>query len=173
MDIFGVLRITWLPRDRRHGPPAGPLPAGPVATQVPPAGSPRGQASPARPAAAAGPSPDIVRGLIGLADILLDLTERPTGPEPGLRTLLLVQRRVDRLLTACGVRIVADEGLVTPARHEVVGTRPADEKGAEGWIAATIRRGYLHDDRLIRPQQVVAFAAGGPAGADERNNSEG
>ena len=166
--------MTWLPRARRHEPPAAPpLPAEPPPVEAASAERTLAAEAPAGPAAAAGPQADIVRGLIGLADILLDLTERPTGPEPGLRTLLLVQRRVDRLLTACGVRIVADEGLVTPARHEVVGTRPADEKGAEGWIAATIRRGYLHDDRLIRPQQVVAFAGGGPAGADERNNSEG
>ena len=80
---------------------------------------------------------------------------------------------MDRLLADCGVRIMREEGPVVPARHEVVGARPAGEDGAEGWIAATVRRGYLHGDRLIRPQQVVAYAAGEPAGADERNNSEG
>ena len=89
-----------------------------------------------------------------------------------MRTLRLVQRRVDRLLTDCGLQIVRDEGLVVPSRHEVVGARPTSEDGAEGRIAATVRRGYLHGDRLIRPQQVVAYTAGEPAGADERNNSE-
>lgn len=173
MDIFGALRVTWLPRARLHDRRA--VPAGPSPAEPPAAGPPAVTADAAATAGppAAGPPPDIVQGLIGLADALLDLTEHPSGPGSSVRTLRLVQRRVDRLLTDCGVRIVRDEGPVVPARHEVVGARPAAEGGAEGWIAATVRRGYLHGDRLIRPQQVVAYIAGKPAGAGERNKSEG
>jgi hypothetical protein len=166
VDIFGVLRVMWLPRARHHehsAVPATPpaVPAAVAAEVDAPAGPP------------AGPPPDIVRGLIGLADVLLDLTEHPSGPESSVRTLRLVRRRVDRLLADCGVRTVQDEGPVVPSRHEVVGVRPSGEDGAEGRIAATVRQGYLHGDQLIRPQQVVAYTAGRPAGADERNNNEG
>jgi hypothetical protein len=159
MDIGGVLRVTWRPRARRHESRAATseLPADAIAQ--PPSGTP------AEP-------PDVVQGLIGLADVLLDLTEHPSGPESCVRTLRLVQRRVDRLLADCGVRIVRDEGPVVPFKHEVVGARPAGEHGIEGWIAATVRRGYLHGDRLVRPQQVVAYTTGQPAAAKERNSGE-
>lgn len=159
MDIGGVLRVTWLPRARRHESRATTpeLPAGAI-TQ-PSSGAPT-------------EPPDVVQGLIGLADVLLDLTEHPSGPESCVRTLRLVQRRVDRLLTDCGVRIVRDEGPIVPSKHEVVGACPVGENGTEGWIAATVRRGYLHGDRLIRPQQVVTYTTGQPAGTEERNNGE-
>jgi hypothetical protein len=159
MDIGGVLRVTWLPRARRHESRA--------TTSEPPAGA---IAQP--PAGASAEPPDVVRGLIGLADVLLDLTEHPSRPESCVRTLRLVQRRVDRLLADCGVRIVRDEGPIVPSKHEVVGARPAGEHGTEGWIAATVRRGYSHGDRLVRPQQVVAYTTGQPAGTKERNSGE-
>jgi hypothetical protein len=168
VDIFGVFRVTWLPRTRRHDQCA-------MLCEPPGAGLPAvtAEAGASADRSAAGPSPDIVQGLIGLADALLDLTEHPSGPDSSMRTLRLVQRRVDRLLTDYGMRTVLDEGPVVPSRHEVVGTRPAGAHGAEGWIAATVRQGYLHGDRLIRPQQIVAYTAGKLIGADERNNSEG
>ena len=162
-----MLRVTRLPRARLHDPRAVPAVPSPA---EPPAVTAAADVTAGPPAA--GPPPAIVQGLIGLADALVDLTRHPSGPESGVRTLELVQRRVDRLLTDCGVRIVLDEGPVVPSRHEVVGARPAGEHGAEGWIAATVRQGYLHGDQLIRPQQVVAYIAGQPVGADERNNSE-
>jgi GrpE protein len=166
VDLFGVLRVTRMPRARLGEPRVATpeLPAGEQTIAQPPSGVPL------EPSAAV-PPPDVVGGLIGLADILLDLTEHPSGPESSVRTLHLVQRRVDRLLTDCGVYIVRDEGPVVPSRHEVVRTQPADENGTEGWIAATVRRGYLHGDRLIRPQQVVVYTVGQPPGTDERNNN--
>jgi hypothetical protein len=174
MDIFGVLRVTWLPRARHPGPPAVPAELSTVPAQPPDSGPPVPD-PPVAESAATGPLADIVRDLIGLADVLLDFTDHPpAGPEASVRTLRLLQRRVDRLLTDCGVRIVGDEGPVVPSRHEVVGARPTGEEGIEGWIAATVRPGYLHGEQLIRPQQVVAYSAGQPAGAKERNNnSEG
>ena len=158
MDIFGVLRVTWLPSTR---PPEPNAPADPP---------PDPPADPADPDPV---GPDVVRELISLADDLLALTEKASDPGPGPRTFGVLQRRVDRLLDDCGVRILRDDGPVVAARHEVVGTRPAGPDDTEGWIAATIRRGYLHDDRLIRPQLVVAYAAGATGRTREGIDHEG
>jgi hypothetical protein len=214
VDIFGVLRVTWLPRARPHEPdgPAPEPPASeplaeetpaadeapaaeetPAADEAPPAEetpaaeeAPPAEETPAAeeaPAAeetlaadeapAVEPPPDVIRDLIGLADDLLALTEKASGAGPSPRTLQLLQRRVDRLLNACGVRILGENGPVVASRHEVVGVRPAGADDTEGWIASTVRRGYLHGDRLIRAQQVVAYAARPPTGTDERNDDEG
>jgi len=154
VDIFGVLRVTWLPRARPPEPdpqvPEQPAPEQPAPEQL---------------------APGVVRELIGLADDLLALAEKAAGPGP--RTIGSLQRRVDRLLADCGVRILRDDGPVVASRHEVVGTRAAGADDTEGWIAATIRRGYLHDDQLIRPQLVVAYVAGPPAEHREGIDDEG
>ncbi len=164
MDICGVLRVTWLPRARLPEPSRPPEPR--TAAPELPASEPSAQANDLAP------SPDVVRGLIVLADDLIDLTEHASGTESSTRTLRLVLRRVDRLLSDCGVQVVRDEGPVLASRHEVVGARPAGADGTEGWIAATVRRGYLQGDRLIRPQQVMAYTIGHRAGTDERSGSE-
>jgi molecular chaperone GrpE (heat shock protein) len=119
------------------------------------------------------PPPDIVEGLIRLTDDLLDLTEHASGPESDARALRLVQRRVERLLADCGARIVRDDGPVNASRHTVVAVRPATADGPEGWIAGTVRPGYLHGGQLIRPQQVVAYTIEQPAGTMEGNDHEG
>jgi hypothetical protein len=186
MDIFGVLRVTWLPRARPHEPNA-PVPEQPghetLAAEPPPDApaepsdnapadnAPADNAPADNAPAAAGP--DVVRELIGLADDLLALTAKASDSGPSPRTLGVLQRRVDRLLEDCGVRILRDDGPVVPSRHEIVRTRLAGPDDTEGWIASTVRRGYLHGDRLIRPQLVVAYAAGPPAGTKEGTDHEG
>jgi len=193
MDIFGVLRVTWLPRARPPEPSA-PVPEQPAPEQAPfeqpadeqPADETPADETPADETPAPGPppdapaappddtaGPDLVRELIGLADDMLALAEKAPDSAPSPRTLGVLQRRMDRLLDDCGVRILRDEGPVVASRHQVVRTRPAGADDTEGWIAATIRRGYLHGDRLIRPQLVVAYAAGQPAATEEGIDHEG
>jgi hypothetical protein len=53
-----------------------------------------------------------------------------------------------------------------------VGTRPAAEGDVANSIATTVRPGYLHEGRLIRPQQVVAYAGDGDP-VDEGTDDEG
>jgi molecular chaperone GrpE (heat shock protein) len=142
VDLFGLVRVTWLPRRQ----PADPIDA-PVRADATP-GTPEG----------------VVRSLIGLADDLAGLAERAAGENAAGESaagsaLRLAQWRVGQVLAECGVQPVRDEGPVEPARHEVVGVRPAGPDGSAGWIAATVRPGYMADGQLIRPQQVVAYAA--------------
>jgi hypothetical protein len=170
MDIFGLIRVTWLPRARPLEPD-GPAPE-PQASE-PPTPEPPPLEPPASDPPAIEPPPDVLRDLIGLADDLVALAEKTSGSGPSPGTLRLLQRRVDRLLDACGVQILSETGPVVASRHEVIEVRTAGTGDTEGWIASTVRRGYLHGDRLIRPQQVVAYAAGPPARTEGRNDDEG
>jgi len=165
MDIFGLIRVTWLPRARSLEPD-GPAPE-------PPAPGPPAPEPPAPGPPAIEPPPDVVRDLIGLADDLVALAEKTSGTGPSPGALQLLKRRVDRLLDACGVQILSETGPVVASRHEVIEVRTAGAGDTEGWIASTVRRGYLHGDRLIRPQQVVAYAAGPLARTEGRNDDEG
>jgi hypothetical protein len=190
MDIFRVIRVTWLPRTRAPEPS--------VRTDEPGAKETPAEDAPGEQMQAAGesltaaddtlaagevpapegtpavePPPDMIRDLIGLADDLLALTGKAPDAGSSPRTLHLLQRRVDRLLNDCGVQILGENGPVLASRHQVVGVQPPGADDTEGWIASTVRRGYMHGDRLIRPQQVVAYAAGSPARIEGRNDDEG
>jgi hypothetical protein len=183
MDLFRLLRITWLPgqknartavppRDRSPSAPEAGLPAGPP--EPPEAGSPAEPPEPQEPTAvtlpAAAAEPDLVQSLIRLADDLAELSDRDWTGESAARTLRLVKWRVDKVLAECGVQVLFDEGPVMPTRHEVVGAEPAGPDGRAGWIAVTVRRGYLLGDQLIRPQQVIAYVTNEPAAHVEGNN---
>ncbi len=165
MDLFGLVRITWLPGAKEAGPPPAPPPAvpPPPPLQEPPE-------PPAVTAPAADPEPDMIQSLIGLADDLAELSGRDWTGESAARTLRLVQWRVDKVLGESGVQALSDNGPVVPARHEVVGAEPAGANDRAGWIAATVRRGYLRGDQLIRPQQVVAYVTTEPAAHAEGDN---
>jgi hypothetical protein len=176
MDFFGIarvtVRVTRLPGRKaaaQHAAPAGagaasstsaaaePVVSGPAAPPV----SAESSWPPPAPARSATPADReaVIRSLISLADDMAGLADRASGESTGDRALRLAQWRVDQILAECGVQAVTDEGPVDPGRHEVVGSRPTGADGTAGWIAATIRRGYLADGQLIRPQQVVAYAA--------------
>ncbi len=179
MDLFGVVRVTvqvtWLRRREAAGeqaeadlaaepvgagPAAEPVGAGPVAQAPTPPEPFVPPPVPVRPESPAADEEAVIRSLISLADDLAGLADLAAGDGGNDRTLRLAQWRVDQVLAQRGVQAVSDEGPVDPGRHEVVGSRPASAGGPPGWIAATIRRGYLSGDRLIRPQQVVAYAVG-------------
>ncbi len=151
----------------RH-PPRGSLP------EVSHGGAPHDKPADRRPRLrSAEAPPDVVRGLIRLADDLTELIRHASAPESGQHPLRLVEHQVNRLLIGCGVVILRDEGPVVSTRHEVVDTRQAGANDTRDWIATTVRPGYLYGDQLIRPQQVVAYTAEGSVGTKGSVHSEG
>jgi hypothetical protein len=198
MDFFGLVRITvtWLPRagaalwadepGTEAAPASEPEPAAGTSAGQPPRGEPAVPGAEVPPLVAGlwtvvaddaapagtppGPRKDVVQSLISLADDVAELAGQAAESEAADNLLRLTQWRVDQVLADCGVRVVADEGRVDPARHEVAGTRPAGADGTAGWIAATVRRGYRRDGELIRPQQVVAYTSELPSGARGGND---
>ncbi|MBH5333566.1 nucleotide exchange factor GrpE [Streptomyces pactum] len=102
----------------------------------------------------------VVSELLQLADRLSDLLAdpaRPADPAEAETTLRWLDGRLIRLLAACEVADLQDEGAVDPGRHEVVGGRPADDGRPVGSIAETVRRGYVWRGRVLRPQQVIVY----------------
>jgi hypothetical protein len=169
MDLFGLLRITWLP----GGQPARS--AQPPRVEPPPLQPPEEPPEvPAVKVPPVAPEPDVIRSLIGLADDLAELAGRDWTGQSATRTLRLMQWRVDKVLAESGVQAVSDDGPVVPARHEVVGAEPVSAGTRPGWIAGTVRRGYQVGDQLIRPQQVIAYVAAEPATShEEASDAEG
>ncbi len=108
----------------------------------------------------AGP-PVVVHDLIAVADNLVDLTDDEAIADPAAAAAFArwITQRVGTMISHCEVTWVADEGPFDPARHEAVASRPAPDAGHQGRIAETVRPGYLWRDQIVRPQQVVVYAA--------------
>lgn len=102
----------------------------------------------------------VVPELLLLADWLSDLIAddgRPADPEQAAIALRWLDGRLIRLFAVCEVADLHDEGTVDLVRHEIVGSRPADDGRPVGSIAETVRRGYLWRGRVLRPQQVIVY----------------
>lgn len=108
--------------------------------------------------------PDIVHDLIAVADGLVDLTDDEAIADPAAAAAFArwITQRIGTMIIHCEVSWIADEGPFDPARHEAVASRPAPDAEQAGRIAGTVRPGYLWRDQIVRPQQVVVYAAAVP-----------
>ncbi|WFB11040.1 nucleotide exchange factor GrpE [Streptomyces sp. LX-29] len=107
----------------------------------------------------------VVSELLAIADRLTELTKEGGAPADAAQAaaaLRWLDGRLSRLLSACDVADVHDEGPVDPARHHVVGVRPADDGRPVGSIAETVRRGYAWHGHVLRHQQVIVYVEPDP-----------
>lgn len=153
-------RLTDLAGGSGEAAPTGAA-AGPVTASS--GTAPPGTGAPAVVSGPRGGVPDeAVDRAVRLRDRVGSLAERPQGVDDLPRVLGWLDRELLGLLDDLGVTVVADEGRVDPARHEVVDTRVAGAGESADHIAATVQVGYCTDDHLVRPQKVIAFVAGEP-----------
>ncbi len=88
-----------------------------------------------------------------LDDLELALTNRPAG-EPWANGVELVYRKFQSILEKEGIlRIDAEGKPFDPNLHEAIMQEPSDthESGA---VAAVLRQGYMHGERVLRPALV-------------------
>lgn len=109
-----------------------------------------------RPGGTANEPPPLVPELIDMADRIAGLRDRLDPPVA--RWLL---ERVSGMLADLGVRDIHEDGEVDPGRHDVQAVRRTDDPRLIGRIAETVRPGYVWRDRILRPQQVVAYVGEG------------
>jgi hypothetical protein len=95
-------------------------------------------------------SPDIAGDIIEILDHLA------SWPKDSARRWL--EDRLGRIAMKCEISWIEDSGPLDLTRHEVIGVQRATDAHQPGDIAATIRPGYSQYGRVIRPQQVIAFA---------------
>lgn len=94
--------------------------------------------------------PNIAVDLIEIFDHLA------SRPDDAARRWL--ENRMGRIARKCELHWIDDTGSVDLSRHEVIGVRPATGGRRPGDIAATVRPGYSQHGRIVRAQQVIAFA---------------
>ena len=68
----------------------------------------------------------------------------------------MVERKLEKTLSAAGLEAVNPIGEVfDPARHEAVGTEPAETPEDDGMVGRVYQVGYTFKGQLLRPARVV------------------
>ena len=84
--------------------------------------------------------------------------------EAWVQGIIHIQREVQQLLEKMGVQPIPEADAFDPAQHEAVGHEPSEQPA--GAIIRTIRQGYVMNDKVIQPSQVVVSS--GTQGAESR-----
>ncbi|MBC6466590.1 hypothetical protein [Actinomadura alba] len=100
--------------------------------------------------------PPIVHTLIDISDRVAGLRDTV---EPAVTRWLL--DRITEALAGTGVIGIRDKGPVDVTRHAVLAVRATDDPDLIDRIAETVRPGYRWNDRILRPQQVIAYVEDG------------
>ncbi len=88
-----------------------------------------------------------------LDDLELALANRPSD-EPWANGVELVYRKFQSILEKEGVQRIEAEGkLFDPTLHEAILQEPSDTH-EPGTVAAILRQGYMHKERVLRPTLV-------------------
>lgn len=94
------------------------------------------------------PMDDIAR----FAHVDPDVTDSATIVEG----VAMVERKLEKTLRAAGLELVNPVGEpFDPAKHEAVGTEPAESPDQEGTVGKVYQVGYTFRGQLLRPARVV------------------
>jgi hypothetical protein len=122
------------------------------------------EADPGPAPAAAGSAAPARDRVSPTAEHLMRLVDRLGGalaarddPDPLLGWL---HRQLVEALGTEGISLIQEDGRFDPDRHEVIDTRPATRPDQADRISGTVRPGFRLGPQVIRPQQVVVWAAG-------------
>lgn len=87
---------------------------------------------------------------LAFANVPAEVTESSGAWLEGFRQ---IRKKLDTLLEDRGVVVIAKEGPFDPVRHEAISNEPSEEV-ASGQIIQTLRAGYEHKGRVLRPALV-------------------
>ena len=87
--------------------------------------------------------------------------------------LQMVHKQLNEFLANNGLKEVETDGkMFDPNLHEALSQQPSDEV-PEGQIIATLRKGFMLHDRLVRAANVVVSTGPAKAGTDAQEGGEG
>lgn len=99
-------------------------------------------------------------GTIELRDWLLlatSSTDSAANAEIEPQILTVIDDKLPQILEREGIVEIVDTSRFDYTRHQIVETRPTTEPERHETIAQTMTPGYLHHDRVIRPQAVIVY----------------
>ena len=68
----------------------------------------------------------------------------------------MVERKLEKTMRSAGLEVVNPlNEMFDPAKHEAVGTEPADSPEQDGTIGRVYQVGYTFRGQLLRPARVV------------------
>jgi molecular chaperone GrpE (heat shock protein) len=95
------------------------------------------------------------KDLMKLSDWVLLAKVGKTSVQPEI--LEEIYRQITIALTKEGVTLLNVDGLFDYERQKIVATQPTDDPALDDQICKTIRPGFLFNEQLIRPQEVIVY----------------
>jgi hypothetical protein len=110
------------------------------------------------------------RELIKLRDyILLACTENATSDRKVFESLY---QKVGQILTHESVTVLEETGQFNYEHQQVIDTQTTDDQTLDEMISSTIRSGYLFNQKLLRPQEVIVYVYTPPASVPSESSDE-
>jgi hypothetical protein len=81
------------------------------------------------------------------------------GTDSGLsgNTLEALYKQIGQILTKAGVTTLDEKGIFDYERQLIVSTKKTGDPEKNDWVYETVRPGYLFNEALIRPQEVITY----------------
>lgn len=78
-----------------------------------------------------------------------------------------IYKQLGQILEKEGVTSLEETGPYNDKRQEVISTKVTDDPDKNDWICDTVRPGYLFQEELLRPQEVIVYTYDSSASTSE------
>lgn len=86
---------------------------------------------------------------------ILQVIDRIESSEEKSDLLISIAEELLQILSMNGLQVIDNSGMIDPSMHEVVNTVAATDEQSENNIVEVLQKGYLLNNRVLRPSKVT------------------
>ncbi|WP_346743447.1 nucleotide exchange factor GrpE [uncultured Streptococcus sp.] len=86
---------------------------------------------------------------------ILQVIDRIESSEEKSDLLTSIAEELLQILSLNGLQVIDNSGMIDPSMHEVVNTVAATDEQSENNIVEVLQKGYLLNNRVLRPSKVT------------------
>lgn len=86
---------------------------------------------------------------------ILQVIDRIESSEEKSDLLTSIAEELLQILSLNGLQVIDNSGMIDPSMHEVVNTVAVTDKQSENNIVEVLQKGYLLNNRVLRPSKVT------------------
>ena len=86
---------------------------------------------------------------------ILQVIDRIESSEEKSDLLISIAEELLQILSMNGLQVIDNSGMIDPSMHEVVNTVAVTDEQSENNIVEVLQKGYLLNNRVLRPSKVI------------------
>lgn len=86
---------------------------------------------------------------------ILQVIDRIESSEEKSDLLISIAEELLQILSLNGLQVIDNSGMIDPSMHEVVNTVAVTDEQSENNIVEVLQKGYLLNNRVLRPSKVI------------------